>query len=246
LTGSRNAGIIAVGCPSFFFLLESDVKASDWTRPLSLAGTLAGSQRPPIEPAVWRLSMKTVLVVSLLVLLVGLGPKTCADGRDGEARVLAAIAQRGIPENELTKAIARLRMPANEPSEYWSRIADDPSYHSFHRRRAAVQLFRRHIHAGMRLSEVAHVLNHPTWLRASDIRLVDYLLGGVPVRFYSEDTVFVLGVLSDPRVSDTAVYLRMADKIDARSFKRIILGQAEPNDENATVAEIGFVEPQPR
>jgi len=160
-----------------------------------------------------------------------------------EAELLSTIAKREITESDLIKAIAKLQMPPDESLGYWSRIANDPGYRRFHRRRAAVQLFRRHVHVGMRLSDVAQLLNRPNWLHASDIDVVKYILGKIPVHTKTGDTVFYLLILPQPRRATAAVYLRVAGKVDVQSFRSLVLGLAEPRIGNATVEEIGISEP---
>jgi hypothetical protein len=133
--------------------------------------------------------------------------------------------------------------PANETPQYWSRIANDFNDTSFHRRCAVFQLFKRHVHVGIRLSELTHLLDRPTWLRASDIDVFDFIGGLIPVRMDSKDTVFVLRVLPEAGEDASGIYLRVAGKIDVQSFRSFVLGSAKTTVGNATVVEIGFSEP---
>jgi hypothetical protein len=102
------------------------------------------------------------------------------------------------------------------------------------------QLFRRHVHVGMRLSELADLLGRPSWLQGSDIQMVEYLGGHIPVRFSLKDTIFVLLVLPDARNQGSAIYLRIAGKIDLQSFRALVLGLGKTGIGNATIEEIGF------
>src|SRR5947209_7648586 len=174
------------------------------------------------------------LVVALAVVL---GSEPCA-----AADLFSTIAKRGTAAPKLDEAIARLPMPPNEPPQFWSRIANDPTYSRYHRRRAVFQLFRRHIHVGMRLSEVAHLLNRPTWLHASDIVEIKYILGKIPVRTDPRDTVFVLLVPPVPRQNTAAIYVRVTGKIAQWEFRSLLLGtgKARLQTENASIAEFAL------
>ena len=166
------------------------------------------------------------------------GPK-----RSGDTEPFSTIAKRGIARAELVEAIAELRMPPSESPRYWSRIANDSGYSSFHRRSAVLQLVKRHVRIGMRLSELARLLNHPTWLQASDIDAIDFLAGKIPVRMDPRDTVFVLRIMPKAHENVSAIYLRIAGKFDVQSFRSLVLGVTEAGIGDATIVEIGFSEP---
>ncbi len=192
--------------------------------------------------ASYRSSGKAFLIVCLFAFLLGPG---CRSGIHETDRAMgiepfSTIAKRGIPEAELAEAIAKLKVPATEIPQYWTRIASDSSYSRFHRRCAVFQLFRRHVHVGMRLSELADLLGRPSWLQGSDIQMVEYLGGHIPVRFSLKDTIFVLLVLPDARNQGSAIYLRIAGKIDLQSFRALVLGLGKTGIGNATIEEIGF------
>jgi hypothetical protein len=89
---------------------------------------------------------------------------------------------------------------------------------------------------------LAHLLNRPTWLRASDIDVIDILAGQLPVSFGPRDVVFVLRVLPEPRQDTSAVYLRIAGRVDIQSYRSCILGTAKGNPMigQAVIAEIGL------
>jgi hypothetical protein len=154
----------------------------------------------------------------------------------------STIAKRGVAATKLDQAIAKLPLSPSESPKFWSRIANDSTYSRYHRRRAVFQLFRRHIHAGMRLNDLAHLLNRPTWLRAGDIDVIDILAGELPVSFGPRDVVFVLRVLPEPRQDTSAVYLRIAGRVDIEGYRSCILGTAKghPIIGQAVIAEIGF------
>jgi len=158
--------------------------------------------------------------------------------------LLTTIAKKGVPDAELARAIAKLEMPPSEPPQYWSRIANDPGYGDSHRRRAVFQLFRRHVRVGMALSELAHLLDHPTWLRGDDVRLIDILAGHIPVQLNpdKDETVFVLIVLREPDQDTSGIYLRIAGKISLQRFRDLILNATEDGIGHAAVLEVGYSE----
>jgi hypothetical protein len=198
---------------------------------------------------------------------LGCGGRTHEKERALRAEPFSTIATRGITEAELAEAIAKLKMPVNETPQYWTRIANDSSYSTFHRRCAVFQLFKRHVHVGMRLSELAHLLDHPTWLGAGDIHLVEYVGGYIPVRPNIGDTVFLLEFLPEARNKDSTTYLRIeakgefqslmlpgaenhsviylciSGKVDVQGFRNLVLGSVEANIRNATVLEVAISEP---
>jgi hypothetical protein len=140
---------------------------------------------------------RTAWWLSAILAVVVLGGLGLGSEPSAATEPFSTIAKRGIAATKLDEAIARLPMPPSEPPWFWSSIANDSGYSRYHRRRAVFQLFRRHIHAGMRLSELGSLLYHPPWLRASDIVEVNLVAGWIPVLFDPRDSIFVLVVLPE-------------------------------------------------
>ncbi len=155
-----------------------------------------------------------------------------------ETEAFSTIVKHGITETTLDKAISRLKMPPTETPSFWSKIANDPSYGDFHRRKAAIEIFKRHVHVGMPISKLKQILNHPTWLQRNDVKRVDSVIGWIPVTMNFEDSVFILAVL--PREQWSAICLRVSGRIENQSFRNSIFDNSNSNTGNATIMEIGY------
>jgi hypothetical protein len=123
--------------------------------------------------------------------------------------------------------------------------SDDHSPDS--RRRAVVELFRRHATPGTTLAELARALDDPAWLRDEDLSVVEVLGGKIPVSWTLEDTVLVLGVLPGlPDDPSWAIYLRVAGKVELADVLALLHGRdAPPEVGQAEILEIGFEPPEP-
>jgi hypothetical protein len=126
-------------------------------------------------------------------------------------------------------------------------IAGSDAYSPDRRRRAVVELFRRHVKVGMTLAELARVLDDPAWLRDDDLSVVEVLGGKIPVAWTHEDTVLVLGVLPGlPDDPSWAIYLRVAGRVELADVLALLRGgEAPPETAQAEIREIGFEPPEP-
>ena len=117
--------------------------------------------------------------------------------------------------------------------------------------------FRRWVSPGMRLSDLARLLDKPHWLKYAfakripeepgpedegTIRSIVMLGNGrpPPVRVTSEDTVFVLVVFSEPGVYGDLIYLRVSGKHDTMSFLKLLAGETRGTACDTTILEVGF------
>src|SRR5262249_17591142 len=103
----------------------------------------------------------------------------------------------------------------------------------------------RHVTVGMRMSDLARLLNNPSWLRAKDIFLFKSLTGYIPVRLDSKDTTFSVLILPEDEIATSAIYLRIGGKVDPEEFRSLLLGKAKSNTDigNATIVEMAICEP---
>ncbi len=130
-------------------------------------------------------TMRTWLTICLLVVLaVGATharpqppPRHVTD-----AEPFLTLARRDATRTQLIDAMAKLPLPVSEPPTYWSRIANDSRYTTFQRWCAVYQLFRRHVHVGLRLSELAALLDRPTWLRRDGVITPSVITGEPHIR----------------------------------------------------------------
>jgi hypothetical protein len=197
--------------------------------------------------------MKTLLPFLFLAAAIVFGqangfaqPQANDQTTSRQARLLTTIAAGKMPEEKLLQAVAQLQMPANEPPQYWSRIANDAHYQRFQRRMAVYQLFKRHVHVGMRLSELNPLLQRPTWLRTDDISVFKELIGKIPVHWNFDDTVLVIRFLPDPHKDVVGVYLHVAGKVDLQLFQDLLLKSSDTSVNDSKIVEIGSDWPRPR
>ena len=154
--------------------------------------------------------------------------------------LLSTIGDPGTGEPELAAAIEKLP-PGAEPASFWLDIASDSRYGVNHRRRAVVELFRRHVPPGTTLGELGGLLAGAEWLRDEDIAVVGAVAGKIPVSWTFDDTVFVLILLPDDDADSTAVYLRVGGKVSPDDFIAVIRGRGGAEDAAAApILEVGW------
>lgn len=155
------------------------------------------------------------------------------------SHLLARIADPATPIAELEDALGELPEAATD-APFWTAIADDERYSLPHRRIAALQLVRRHVARGTSLADLAKLLGPAAWLRASDLDIVTALGGKIPVRWTSEDTVFVIRVLPGPPGPQAAIYLRVSGHVALAAFRALLDGRpGEPVVGESRVLEVG-------
>jgi hypothetical protein len=80
--------------------------------------------------------------------------------------LFAVIGDPKVSYSRLLNALLRLG-PVGEQPAFWTRIANDSTYDERHRALCIYELFKRHVHAGMTLGELAdmlHTSGKPIWL----------------------------------------------------------------------------------
>lgn len=157
---------------------------------------------------------------------------------------LLIISNNDANERELLLAIQELGAITEAPG-FWADIANSADYKESHRRHSVFQLFRRHVTPGMKLSELAQVLDNPNWLKDEDLQIVGVLAGRIPVQWTLEDTVFVVLVFPESSDGDNwAIYLRVSGKVGRDNFIKLLRGEdVNQETKDATILEIGFTEP---
>jgi hypothetical protein len=159
--------------------------------------------------------------------------------------LLQAIADPNTDATVLTQAIRALGASFEDP-QFWIRIASSDRYSRRHRRRAVLALFQRHVRVPLTLDRLARVLDQPTWLESDDVAIVTDLAGGVPVRFDSRDTVFVIRVLPDSSregQGTSGVYFSVEGKLGLEEFRNAVFGrESDPAVRERQVTDVGFSE----
>jgi hypothetical protein len=133
--------------------------------------------------------------------------------------------------------------PVKEPASFWVKIANDSSYSIECRRTCVFELFRRHVRAGMSLSEVAERLEQANWLPDNWIYDKGAGTGYMPVRFVLGDSVFAIGVLPAGEKNWSYVCMRVCGRVTAQQLGKALRGEAVGEYVRATkLEEIGFAE----
>lgn len=134
-------------------------------------------------------------------------------------------------------------LPVMEPPYFWAAIANNPQVPIAYRRQCALQLFRRHVRPGMKLSELAAILEHPSWLRRNHVTDWKHDVAGsffIEVGITTEDSTFGVGLF--PEYGDAKpVLLRVSGQMPKEEFVKIL---REGNDgTNASILELSFCPP---
>jgi hypothetical protein len=153
---------------------------------------------------------------------------------------LKTIADHHAKPESVSRAIHGLG-PVQESSEFWASIANDDTYPTERRRRCIIELFRRHVHAGMNLGEVAEKMHKPDWLPDKDIVLVELVSGHIPVKTVFGDTVVALLLLPQTQGDKDAIYLRISGKVTKQAVGEVLRGESTTGlVAQSKVEETGF------
>jgi hypothetical protein len=181
-----------------------------------------------------------------------------------KAEPYLTLAKKGASQAELTSAKGNLRFPIMEMPQFWSSMANDPEYPALQRRAAVDELFQRHVNPYISLTEMMSLLDHPTWITAENIKVINGIQAKgrvqesvntfvmdpvvdqdgtvVPVRINSDNTVFALNVLPMKNEGQIVIYLEVYGKIDEQSFKDLLTGKGPTTIGNATIAAVSWRE----
>src|SRR5260370_20328948 len=124
-----------------------------------------------------------------------------------------------------------------EPPCIWRKLANAPLLSNGWRRYCASQLFRRHVSPGMKLSQLAQLLDQPAWLKQAKVRTLpeNMPLDGAgivnlfcseqrpPARVTAEDTVLILSVFSAFAARGDLIYLSVSGKHDANRDRKSVV-----------------------
>ena len=167
---------------------------------------------------------------------------TCAGAKESLAKdaFFVIIANKDASKEQLTEALSQIGSEPSEKSEFWVKIANDPSYSDFHRRLAIAHLFKRHIREKDRIYKMSTILNKPTWLKANDVNLVDKLSGKIPVKFTLEDTIFSILILPTKDNNNLIIYLRIQGKVELERFRALLIDNKKDQIEDREILEVGM------
>jgi len=130
--------------------------------------------------------------------------------------------------------------PVVEPATFWSTIVNDESYSLEHRRRCAIQLFKRHVRAGMTLGEVAETLGRPKWLFDNHINRIQSMFGYHGVDFKTGCTLLSLNILPPKHGDEWGVYLRVVGHVKPHELGQVLRG--EPGGERLADVKLDAID----
>jgi hypothetical protein len=131
---------------------------------------------------------------------------------------------------------------AFEPPQFWSTQANRCCVSEAYRRYCVKQLFTRHVHCGMTVSQLARLLDHPTWLSEQEVRNRSRngtFEGWLPVEWNGNETVFTLDAASDAEGRPEGVYLRLSGIITTDAFLRAV-GDGLAPKEDLTILQVAY------
>ena len=126
-----------------------------------------------------------------------------------ESNILQNIADLNTEESDVLALVKQLLAapPTEDEAELLAQIANSDKYCDARRRLAVCLLFKRHVHSGMELREVASLLANPTWLKR--VHIVDALGGMIPIRDKAGETIFVVIPEFSSLDKSVGIYLRV-------------------------------------
>jgi hypothetical protein len=165
------------------------------------------------------------------------------DGSQAADGNLRAIQYPNAQEESVGFAIGQLGA-VTEPASFWTDIANSPRYSMEHRRACIVALFRRHVHAGMTLNEIAAKLDNQIWLQKEDIHEITSMAGSLPVRSVLSDTTVGITIFQHEKQkwATPLIYLRFAGRsVGSTDIYNALKGEMVSKDVGGTkLNEIGF------
>jgi hypothetical protein len=129
-----------------------------------------------------------------------------------------------------------------EPPQFWSAQANRCCVSEAYRRYCLKQLFTRHVRCGMTVSQLARLLDHPTWLADRDVRDETkdrFSTGALPVEWHSDETVFTLDTVVDAEGHPEGVYLRLSGTMTTEAFLRVLQDGLAPK-EDLTILQVAY------
>ena len=126
-----------------------------------------------------------------------------------ESNTLQRIADPNTVESDVLALVEQLLAapPTEDESQLLAQIANSDKYSDARRRLAVYVLFKRHVHSGMELREVASLLGNPIWLKK--VYIIRELGGRIPISMVSGETVFVFSPEFSSPDKSTGMYLRV-------------------------------------
>jgi hypothetical protein len=110
---------------------------------------------------------------------------------------------------------------AKEPPQLWTALANHPALEKSCRRDCVLRLFQCRVRRGMRLSELARLLDSPTWLGEDDATQFIVLGGFVPVNWTLDTSLYSLHIFPELGKEAGVVYLVVSGRTDYKGGKEL-------------------------
>jgi hypothetical protein len=122
-------------------------------------------------------------------------------------------------------------------------IANDSRYSYEQRRRCILTFFRLYRRHPRRISDLAAILDHPTWVRSEDITEILALTGGIPVEIAPNGTVILVTIFPESERHQSGIFFRFVERVSAEVFYGLMRGaRSAPTSLDPQIAEIGVFE----
>jgi hypothetical protein len=135
----------------------------------------------------------------------------------------------------------------NDSPQVLSALANSPTLEKTARRDCVLKLFRHHVRPGMRLGELARLLDHPAWLKEEDVSHFIFLGGFVPVDWSpGKNSLYSVRIILEGDDEVPAVYLLVSGKTDSRESRavaRLLRGTGGDGHQDRVILQVGYSDP---
>lgn len=154
---------------------------------------------------------------------------------------LLIIADTAVSREKLIEALRQL---GDKPttSQFWNNIAGDPRYSGWHRKEAVIQLFKRHVSAGMSLYDLFTLFRGERWFRESSISVVNNVFGLLPLALFPDRTICCIQVLNKEGSNPCSIYFSFKPQVSSQEFMSLIENpdNLNPACRDLHVCEVGY------
>jgi hypothetical protein len=131
-----------------------------------------------------------------------------------------------------------------EPDQSWIALANGPDVSESCRRYILEQFFRHQVCPGTKISELARLLQNPTWLHDRQIETwfdgtePCFFVGWLPVKITRGDTVFCLFGVAGSKKQHDSLYIRVKGTMPRKTFVEALRGRRLTSEEDTEILEI--------
>jgi hypothetical protein len=155
------------------------------------------------------------------------------------------IAKEVLTDSNSTPAAISLAISdlsaAHLPPSFWVSLANDPQYSNAGRSVFIYELFRRCVHPGMALDELARVVGPAIWVEDENVIEVKGGSGTFPVRVSRGDRLYLIRVLPDEAAARVAIYMTFEESVAKADLLRALAGTEIGTRSHARIKDIGLI-----